>query len=128
MKSRRCFIAASVLLLPLASQAQPAGAGFVGEWQGDVPGIGGTRLIVTSVRPTGQVEGKMEFALQSFVSTFGDKVDAGKNTNYGLVSGTTLVIDAALGGKYTLQREGDRLTGTYTRGTTYNVAVSLKKA
>lgn len=128
MKSRRSFIAASVLLLPLAAQAQQAGAGFVGEWQGEVPGIGGARLIITSVRQTGQVEGRMEFALQSFASAFGDKADTGKNTNYGMVSGSTLNIDAALGGKYTLQREGDRLTGTYTRGTTYNVAVSFKKA
>jgi hypothetical protein len=128
MKSRRSFIAASVLLLPLASQAQQTGAGFVGEWQGDVPGIGGARLIITGVRQTGQIDGKMEFALQSFVSTFGDKADTGKNTNYGMVSGSTLNIDAALGGKYALQRTGDQLTGTYTRGTTYNVAVSFKKA
>jgi hypothetical protein len=128
MKSRRSFIAASVLLVPFAGQAQQAGPGFVGEWQGDVPGIGATRLIVTSVKPTGQVEGRMEFTLQSFVSTFGDKVDAGKNVNYGAVSGPTLTIDTALGGKYELRREGDRLAGTYTRGTTYNVAVSFKKA
>jgi hypothetical protein len=128
MKSRRSFIAASVLLLPLAGHAQQAGSGFVGEWQGEVPGIGGARLIITSVRQTGQVEGRMEFALQSFVSAFGDKADTGKNTSYGMVSGSTLVIDAALGGKYTLQRGGDGLTGTYTRGTTYNVAVNLKKA
>lgn len=128
MKSRRSFIAASVLLFPLAGQAQPAGAGFVGEWQGDVPGIGGTRLIITGVRQTGQIDGKMEFALQSFVSTFGDKAETGKNTNYGVVSGSTLTIDAALGGKYALQRAGDQLTGTYTRGTTYNVAVHFRKA
>ena len=128
MNSRRSFVAASLLLLPLAVQAQQAGPGFVGEWQGDVPGIGAARLIVTGVKPTGQVEGRMEFTLQSFVSTFGDKVDTGKNTNYGVVSGPTLTIDAALGGKYELRRTGDQLTGTYTRGTTYNVAVSFKKA
>ncbi len=127
MKSRRAFIAACILLLPMTGQAQQAGAGFVGEWQGEVPGIGDTRLIVTSVRQTGQLEGRMEFALQSFVSTFGDKADAGKNTNYGSVSGSTLSISAALGGKYELRREGDRLIGTYTRGTTYNVAVSFKR-
>lgn len=128
MKSRRSFIAASALLLPLAGQAQQAGPGFVGEWQGQVPGIGDARLIVTGVKQTGQVEGRMEFALQSFASAFGDKVDAGKNTNYGSVSGSTLVIETPLGGKYELRREGDRLTGTYTRGTTYNVAVSFRKA
>ncbi len=127
MKSRRNFVLAAVLSLPLAALAQPAGAGFVGEWQGQVPGIGDARLTVTSVRPDGQVEGRMEFALQSFVSAFGDKADSGKRINHGVVSGAALTIESALGGKYELSRNGDQLSGTYTRGTTMNVAVSFKK-
>ncbi len=127
MKSRRVFVLAAVLSLPLAALAQPTGAGFVGEWQGQVPGIGDARLIVTSIRPDGQVEGRMEFALQSFVSPFGDKVDSTKQTNRGIVSGSALIIESALGGKYELSRNGDQLSGTYTRGTTMNVAVSFKK-
>ena len=128
MKSRRTFVLAAVLSLPLAALAQPAGAGFVGEWQGQVPGIGDARLIVTSVRPDGQVEGRMEFALQSFTSAFGDKADSAKHTNRGVVSGSALTIESALGGKYELSRNGDQLSGTYTRGTTMNVAVSFKKS
>jgi len=126
--TRRVFILATALAVPLAASAQPAGAGFVGEWQGNVPGIGDARLIVTAVRPNGQVEGRMEFGLQSFVSTFGDKADSGKRINYGVVAGPTLTIEAALGGTYVLSRNGDQLSGTYTRGTTMNVAVSFRKA
>ena len=128
MKSRRAFVVAALLSAPLAVLAQQAGVGFVGEWQGQVPGLGDARLIVTSVRPDGQVEGRMEFALQSFVSTFGDKPDSGKRINRGIVTGSTLSIESALGGKYELSRNGDQLSGTYTRGTTMNVAVSFKKA
>lgn len=127
MKSRRTFVLAAILSLPLAALAQQAGAGFVGEWQGQVPGIGDARLIVTSVRPDGQVEGRMEFALQSFVSAFGDKADSVKHTNRGIVSGSALTIESALGGTYKLNRNGDQLSGSYTRGTTLNVAVSFKK-
>ena len=127
MKSRRFLVLAVVLSLPLAALAQQPGGGFVGEWQGQVPGIGDARLIVTSIRPDGQVEGRMEFALQSFVSAFGDKADSAQRTNRGVVSGSTLTIESALGGKYVLNRAGDQLNGNYTRGTTMNVAVSFKK-
>ncbi|MGQ0581269.1 MAG: hypothetical protein ACT4O6_04990 [Reyranella sp.] len=127
MTSRRVFALAAVLSVPLAALAQQAGVGFVGEWRGQVPGLGDVRLIVTSVRPTGQVDGRMEFTLQSFVSEFGDKADSAKRTNRGVVSGSTLEIDSALGGEYELNRNGDQLNGTYTRGTTMNVAVSSKK-
>ena len=128
MTSRRVFVLAAVLSLPLAARAQQAGAGFVGDWQGQVPGLGDARLTVTSVRPDGQVEGRMEFALQSFVSTFGDKPDSAKRINRGIVTGSTLSIESALGGKYELSRNGDQLSGSYARGTTMNVAVSFKKA
>jgi hypothetical protein len=128
MKSRRVFVIAAILSAPLAVLAQQGSAGFVGEWQGQVPGIGDVRLIVTSVGPNGQVEGRMEFGLQSFSSTFGDKADSAKRINHGVVSGSAFSIEAALGGKYELSRNGDQLSGTYTRGTTMNIAVSFKKA
>ncbi len=127
MRTRRVFVLAAVLSLPLATLAQQGGAGFVGDWQGQVPGLGDARLIVTSVRPDGQVEGRMEFALQSFVSTFGDKPDSVKRINRGIVTGSTLSIESALGGKYELSRNGDQLSGTYTRGTTMSVPVSFRK-
>ncbi len=127
MKSRRVFLLAAILSVPIPVLAQQAGAGFVGDWQGQVPGIGDARLIVTSVRPDGQVEGRMEFSLQSFVSAFGDKADSAQRTNRGVVAGSTLTIESALGGKYVLSRNGDQLSGSYTRGTTMNVAVSFKK-
>src|SRR4051812_4418721 len=127
METRRVFVLASILSLPLVALAQQPGAGFVGDWQGQVPGIGDARLVVTSVRPDGQVEGRMEFALQAFMSTFGDKADSAKRTNRGVVSGSALTIESALGGKYELSRTGDQLSGPYTRGTTMNVAVSFKK-
>ncbi len=126
MQSRRAFFAAPFLLLPLRGHAQ--GTAFIGDWNGDVPGIGACRLIVTAVGRNGQVEGRMEFETRSFVSTFGDKADSGKNTNHGIVSGSTLIIDSALGGKYELTLAGNQLSGIYTRGTTYRVAVTFTKS
>jgi hypothetical protein len=126
MISRRAFAFGLPLLLPAYGHAQ--GMGFVGRWQGDVPGISAARLIITAVRADGLVEGRMEFELQSFVSTFADKADSAKNTNRGVVAGTTLVIDSALGGKYELTLEAGRLSGVYSRGTTYRVPVTFTKA
>jgi hypothetical protein len=132
MPSRRIFLVLPFLFLPLRGHAQPAGTPFVGEWQGEVPGIGGARLIISAVRQNGQVEGRMEFARMaardSFVSVFADKAEPSKNTNFGIVSGSTLSIKTALGGRYNLQRDGDRLTGTYSRATDYNVPVNFKKS
>ncbi len=132
MQSRRIFLTLPFLFLPLRGHAQPAGAAFVGEWQGEVPGIGDARLIISAVRQNGQVEGRMEFsraaARGSFISRFADKAEPSKDTNFGIVSGSTLSIKTALGGRYDLQRDGDRLTGTYTRATDYNVSVSFKKS
>ena len=127
MISRRFLVAMSAMFLAPGSRAQGIGSVFVGAWQGQVQGVGDVRLIVTGIKTDGQVEGRMEFTLQSFVSTFGDKVDMSRNINYGLVSGTDLRIESALGGKYELRRDGDRLSGSYTRGTTYNVAVSFTR-
>ena len=126
MQRRSVLLAGWLLVLPFHGQAQ--GTGFVGNWQGDVPGIGAARLIVTAVGSNGLVAGRMEFDLQSFVSTFGDKADSVKNTNRGVVSGSQLVIDAALGGRYELNLEAGRLSGVYTRGTTYRVPVTFTKS
>jgi len=126
MQRRSVLLAGCLLVLPFDGHAQ--GAGFVGNWQGDVPGIGAARLIVTAVGSSGLVAGRMEFDLQSFVSTFADKADSVKNTNRGVVSGAQLVIDAALGGRYELNLEGGRLSGVYTRGTTYRVPVTFTKS
>lgn len=70
----------------------------------------------------------MEFALQGFASTFADKADSAKRTNRGTVSDGTLTIEAALGGRYVLRRTGEGLTGRYTRGTTLDVPVTLRKS
>jgi hypothetical protein len=126
MQSRRAFSAGLLALVPLQVGAQ--GTGFLGRWQGEVPGISAARLIITAVRPDGLVEGRMEFDLQSFVSTFADKPDSVKNTNRGVVSGAALVIDSALGGKYELTLDGGRLSGIYTRGTTLSVPVTFTRS
>ena len=61
----------------------------------------------------------MEFALNSFTSTFSDKATPGPPpTNRGVVAGGVLTIEAALGGTYELTLSGNRLTGNYVRGTT----------
>lgn len=127
VQSRRVLVAGCLALLSSAGFAQSAG-GFVGTWKGDVPGIGEATLTVTSIGAGGRVEGKMEFALQGFVSTFGDKADSIKRTNQGTVADGTLTIEAALGGRYTLRRNGDALSGRYTRGTTMDVPVTFKKS
>ena len=108
MPSRRALFAAPFLLLPLRGHAQ--GTAFVGDWSGDVPGIGACRMIITAVGRNGQVEGRMEFETRSFVSTFGDKADSGKNTNRGIVSGSTLIIDSALGGITSATQEAKALS------------------
>ena len=123
MQSRRAFAAGLLALAPLQALAQ--GAGFIGRWQGEVPGNSAARLIITAVRPDGMIEGRMEFDLQSFVSTFADKSDTAKNTNRGVVSGLVLVIDSALGGKYELTLEDGRLNGVYSRGTSLRVPVTF---
>ena len=112
----------------MLSRAHAQGGALIGTWQGEVPGVGAGRLIITAVRPSGQVEGRMEFDLRSFTSTFADKPDSVKNTNHGVVSGSVLVIEAALGGRYELTLQGNKLNGVYTRGTTYRVDVTFTKS
>lgn len=128
IQSRRVFVAGVLASLSSAGFAQSAGGSFVGTWKGDVPGIGEAALTVTSIGAGGRVEGRMEFALQGFVSTFGDKADSIKRINQGTVADGTLTIEAALGGRYVLQRKGDALTGRYVRGTTMDVPVTFKKS
>ena len=128
MKSRRLFVGVLLASLSSAGHAQPTGGQFVGTWKGEVPGIGESTMTITAVGQNGQVEGRMEFALQSYTAAFADKYDVAKQTNSGVVSGSTLTIDTALGGRYLLRLEGDRLNGKYVRGTTYDVPVSFKKS
>jgi hypothetical protein len=87
------------------------------------------RSFITGVRPDGRVEGRMEFALQSFVATFADKSHSTQRTSLGVVSGNelTLTIEAALGGTYRLALSGDRLAGSYTRGTTFTGSASFRR-
>jgi len=121
MLGRRKTIVGLAVLLPAVARAQGAGGGLIGEWRGDVAGIGEARLVITGIKPGGQIEGRMEFELQSFVSTFADKVDSGPSkTNLGIASGQSLTIESALGGTYNLVLQGNSLKGTYTRGTTFN--------
>jgi hypothetical protein len=78
------------------------------EWRGTVEGIGEAKIVITSVRPDGRVEGRMEFALHSFVATFDDKPHPIEKTSLGVVSGSglTLTIESALGGTYHLGLSG----------------------
>ena len=69
----------------------------------------------------------MEFDLRSYAADFGDKADPARKINRGTISGSTLTIDSALGGTYRLSLSGDRLTGTYTRGTTFSGAATFKR-
>jgi len=125
--SRRLLVALPLLAPAWPGAAQQASAGLVGEWRGQVEGIGGVRLFITAVAPNGQIQGRMEFDLQSFVSTFADKADSIKSTNRGVVSGNTVTIEAALGGTYQLTLAGNRLTGRYTRGTTFDGAATFER-
>lgn len=120
---------AALLMVPaVAAVAQQAGGPFVGTWKGDVPGIGEATLVITSVGGSGRVEGRMEFALQGFVSNFADKADPAERTNKGTVSDGALTIETALGGRYVLRRTADGLNGRYIRGTTMDVPVTFQKS
>lgn len=130
MSRRRLIAVAATLPAIWASRghAQSSGSALVGTWAGEVEGVGGARLIVTAVKPSGQVEGRMEFDLQSFVSQFGDVADPGPNkTNHGMLSGSELRIESALGGTYNLILQGNVLTGTYVRGTTFLGKAEFRK-
>jgi hypothetical protein len=125
--SRRGFTVGLLTVVSTGAVAQQAVGPFIGTWKGDVPGIGEATLVILSVGGDGRIEGRMEFALQGFVSTFADKADSVKRTNQGTVSDGTLTIETALGGRYVLRRSGEGLSGRYTRGTTLDVPVTLRK-
>ena len=93
-------------------QLGAAAGGLVGQWEGTVDGIGWARIVITGVKPDGRVEGRMEFAMHSFVATFADKPHPIEKTSVGVVSGgtLTLTIDAALGGTYRLALSDDSLS------------------
>ena len=121
--------AAFPVFLASRSRAQGGGSALVGNWVGEVEGIGGARLIITAVKPNGQLEGRMEFELQAFVSPFGDKADSGPDKlNFGMASGSMLRIESALGGTYDLALQGDQLAGTYVRGTTFRGKAAFRKS
>jgi hypothetical protein len=70
----------------------------------------------------------MEFDLRSYVFTFADTFDPAANTNPGMIDGSKLTIESALGGSYGPELQDNALSGFYTRGTTYRVAVQLKRS
>jgi hypothetical protein len=123
----RRFIIVAVLAVSVPAAGQQTASPFNGKWAGDVPGIGATTLTIVQIRPGGQVEGRMEFDLQSYTSRFGDKFDPATNSSHGMVEASTLVIESALGGRYQLVLQGEVLSGTYARGTTYRVPVQFKR-
>jgi hypothetical protein len=133
MRATRRWVVAATTALPVAlasrGHAQSGGSALIGTWMGEVEGVGAVRLIVTAVKPSGQLEGRMEFDLQSFVSQFGDAADAGpKKTNHGMLSGSEVRIESALGGTYELVLQGNLLTGTYIRGTTFRGKAAFRKS
>jgi hypothetical protein len=45
-----------------------------------------------------------------------------------VIDGSKLTIESALGGTYVPELQDNALSGFYTRGTTYRVAVQLKRS
>jgi len=125
--SRRGFILGGVTISSLA-HAQSSGSPFVGRWTGNVRGLGDAEILVTAVRANGQVDGTMTFLEQVKTFTFGDKLDIVNSINHGVVQGSALTIETALGGTYRLNLADGRLTGQYLRGTTLSVPVTFQKA
>ena len=126
MLSRR-FVIVAALAPCLPAFGQQTASPFVGKWAAEVSGVGAAKLTIVQVRPSGQVEGGMEFEFQSYTSTFGDKFEPATNSSHGRVEGSALVIESALGGLYQLMLQGDVLSGTYARGTTYRVPVQFRR-
>jgi hypothetical protein len=125
--SRRLLILGGLAISSLA-HAQSSGSPFVGRWKGNVRGLGDAEILVTAVRTNGQVDGTMTFPEQAKTFKFGDKLDIVNSINHGIVQGSVLTIETALGGTYRLNAASGRLTGEYTRGTTMNVPVTFEKA
>jgi hypothetical protein len=122
-----------VLLATLASAvvvayAQQAQSPFVGNWRGHVQGIGNAEIAVIAVRTDGVVDGKMVFPDQGQSFVLGEKLDIARSINRGVVQGSTLTIETAMGGTYRLNLVGGQLSGDYIRGNTYKVRVSFQRA
>ena len=107
--SRRLFVITGALTVASMAHAQQATPQFVGRWKGHVPGLGNAEIVVTAVRADGQVDGQMVFPDQSQTFTFGEKLDIAKSTNHGVVQGSLLTIETALGGTYRLTMESGSL-------------------
>jgi hypothetical protein len=129
MLMQRLVVATLALLLAGGTSIAQQAGGFVGQWEGTVEGVGEAKIVITGVSPDGRVEGRMEFALHSFVATFADKAHSTEKTSVGVVSGSTLTltVESALGGTYNLTLSGDSLGGSYTRGTTFNGSASFRR-
>lgn len=125
--SRRALILGGLAISSLA-HAQSSGSPFVGRWTGNVRGLGDAEILVTGVRANGQVDGTMTFPEQAKTFKFGDKLDIVNSIDHGVVQGSVLTIETALGGTYRLNMANGRLTGEYLRGTTLNVPVTFQKA
>ena len=116
--TRRGVLTAA-LVVPVGWAVAQGGSPFIGEWAGQVEGIGDARIVITGVGANGRVMGRMEFTLNSFSSTFSDKDSPGlPASNVGTIEGSVLSIESALGGRYELTLAGSRLSGSYVRGTT----------
>jgi hypothetical protein len=125
--SRRVLILGGLMISSLA-YAQPSGSSFIGRWTGNVRGLGDAEIQVTGIRANGQVDGTMTFPEQAKTFKFGDKLDIVNSINHGVVQGSALTIETALGGTYRLNMANGQLTGEYLRGTTLNVPVTFQKA
>lgn len=124
---RRLFTLAALLAFSRTAGAQSASP-FIGRWTGHVQGLGDAEIIVDAVRANGRVDGKMVFPEQNKTFTFGDKLDIVNSINQGVVQGSALTIETAMGGTYRLTLANGQLGGEYLRGTTYKVPVSFRKA
>jgi hypothetical protein len=125
--SRRLFVTAGTLTIASTARAQPSMSPFVGRWKGQVPGLGDAEIVVVAVRSNGQVDGQMMFPDQKQTFAFGDKLDIAKSINHGVIQGSSLTIETALGGSYRLTMGSNSLNGEYVRGNTYKVPVTFQK-
>jgi hypothetical protein len=125
--SRRLLVIAGTLIIPSLARAQQSMSQFIGRWKGQVPGLGDAEMIVVTVRANGQVDGQMVFPDQNRTFAFGDKLDIVNNINHGVVRGSSLTIETAMGGTYQLNIGSSSLNGEYVRGTTYKVPVTFQK-
>ena len=125
--SRRLFAIAAMLTVAPMARAQPMPP-LVGHWKGLVPGLGNAEIIVAAVRTNGQLDGRMVFPDQNQTFAFGDKLDIANSTNHGVLQGSSLTIETAMGGTYRLTVGSGSLDGEYVRGNTYKVAVTFQKA